>query len=79
MKNQSGFFVCVARCEFTLQIWYRVNQPFFITSDINRTIRRCLFIVQTSDRDYVIFCPILLIILQFFTEYNLKRQIALIQ
>ena len=79
MKNQAGFFLCVARYESTLQIWYRVNQPFFITSDINRTIRRCLFIGQTSDRDYVIFCLILLIILQFFTEYNLKRQIALIQ
>ena len=62
MENQVGIF-CVARYNSS---WQRVNQPFYTLSDVNRTIRRCLF--QTLDRIYVIFCPILIIILQFFTE-----------
>ena len=32
-----------------------LNQPLCIISEVNRTIRRCLFIVQTSDRIYAIF------------------------
>ena len=40
-------FFCVARYKFALQIWLRVNQPFYIISAVNRTTRRCLFIVQT--------------------------------
>ena len=38
-------------------------QAAFIISDLNRTIRRCLFVVHTSDRDYVIFRHVLLLIL----------------
>ena len=34
----------------SLQVWQRVNQPFYIISEVNRTIIRRLFIVQTSDR-----------------------------
>ena len=39
--------------------------------EVNRTIRSCLFIVQTLVRIHVIFWPILIIILQFF-EYSYK-------
>ena len=60
MKNQARFFFSVARCEFTVQISWRVNQPFYFTSEV--------FIVQTSDSDYVLLYHILVIILQFFTE-----------
>ena len=51
MKNQAEFF-CVARYKFTLQIWWRVNQLFYITSEVilNRTIRRCL--VYHSDIEF---------------------------
>ena len=35
----------------SLQVsWQRVNQPFYIISEVNRTIILRLFIVQTSDR-----------------------------
>ena len=53
MKDHAGNFFCVARYKFTLQICWRVNQHLHhlsITSEVNRTIRRCLFIVQSSGR-----------------------------
>ena len=53
MKNQARVCVCVWFA--TSQQW--VNQPFYITSEVNRTIKHCLFIAQTSDRIYVIFLP----------------------
>ena len=55
MKNQARFYLCVWLA--TSQQW--VNQPFYITSEVNGTIKCCLFIAPTSDRIYVIFCPIL--------------------
>ena len=55
----------------SLQVWKRVNQPFYMIYEVNRTIRSCLFIVQTSVGIHVIFFPILIIILQFF-EYSYK-------
>ena len=41
-----------------------LNQPLCIISEVNRTIRRCLFIVQTSDRIYAIF----FLFLPYFTH-----------
>ena len=76
IKNQARFFfVCVARYKLV------AGKPAFLhdTSEVNRTIKRCLFITQTSDRIYVIFCPILPIILQYFHRIILQLQIALIQ
>ena len=56
-------------------VWLAMSLPYkscsayyYITSEVSRTIRLFLFIVQTSDRDIVISCPILPVILQFFTE-----------
>ena len=50
MKNWAGiFFVWLGTSLVAL------NQPFCIISEVNRAIRRCLFIVQTSDRIYAFF------------------------
>ena len=46
-RDYTKDFFCVARYKFALQIWLRVNQPFYIIFAVNRTARRCLFIVQT--------------------------------
>ena len=49
MKNWAGIISCLVA----------LNQSFYIMSEVNSTIRLCLFIVQTSDRIYVIyFCHI---------------------
>ena len=50
MKNWAGiFFVWLGTSLVAL------NQPFCIISEVNKTIRCCFFIVQTSDRIYAIF------------------------
>ena len=51
MKNQARVLLCV----WLATSQQRVNQPFYITSEVNRTIKHCLFIAPTSDRIYVIF------------------------
>ena len=55
-----------------------IKQPFYINSGVNRTIRRSLFIVETSNRIYVIyifFRTILLIIRQFFYRVILEDKL----
>ena len=78
MKNWAGiFFVWLGTSLVAL------NQPFCIISEVNKTIRCCFFIVQTSDRIYAIclfvclffFCPILLIYSAFFYKTNSTHSI----
>ena len=74
IKNQAGFFVFD---KFTLQVnlgdksggglTSLLNILFFITSEVNSTMRRCFFVIQTSDR-ICSFLPYLNpLILHFFT------------
>ena len=63
MKNQARFF-CVGRYNYIHFTNLVARKPAIITSEVNRIIRRCLFIAQISDRICVIFCPILPIILR---------------
>ena len=57
-NKKSGRIFYVRQVYFTSkswrQIWWRVNQPFkypfFIMSEVSSTMRRCFFIIQTSNR-----------------------------
>ena len=67
MKYQTTFFFLVAS-----------RKPALLHSPLKWTelaIRQSLFIVQTKDRIYAKFAPIL----QFFLQDNITEQIAVIQ
>ena len=75
-NRKSGRIICVWHVYFKRNFWrqigWRVNQPFkytffFINSEVNSTMRRCFFIIQTSDRICFFLALFKPIILLFFT------------
>ena len=50
MKNQAGFFLCGSLQVHFTNLLARKAAFLKITSEVNRTIRRCLFIVQSPGR-----------------------------
>ena len=56
-KIRPDFFVCWS-LQVSLQIKKRVNQPFHISSEVNKTIRRCYFSLSFRPRtEFMSFLP----------------------